>query len=139
MTFMEVNPRVSLGRISECAGLPHSLWGLQLAHGEPVKGFSDPWATKRGVEYVWTKGELNLILSLLNKREITLAEGARRTGQMVRDALKCHHAIFEATDPLPAIGVYANKLIAPFRKHRFKAIASDNGNSAAHLRSVGQK
>ena len=139
LTFMEVNPRVSLGRISECAGLPHSLWGLQLAHGEPVKGFSDPWATKRGVEYVWTKGELNLILSLFNKREISLAEGARRAGQMIRDALKCHHAIFEATDPLPAIGVYANKLIAPFRKHRFEALSLASGTSAAQLRSVGQK
>lgn len=121
ITFMEVNPRVSLGRISECAGLPHSLWGLMLAHNEPVAGFSDPWATKRDVEYVWTKGELNLILSLMKSGEIGASESVKRLGQMTRDAVKCHHAIFEATDPLPAIGVYANKVIAPFRKNRFAA------------------
>ena len=121
ITFMEVNPRVSLGRISECAGLPHSLWGLMLAHDEPVSGFPDPWATKRNVEYVWTKGELNLILSLMKSGEIGAGESLKRLGQMTRDAVRCRHAIFEATDPMPAIGVYANKVIAPFRKNRFAA------------------
>ncbi len=115
-TFMELNARVSLGRIAECAGLPHSVWGLKIAHCERVDGFSDPWSTRMGVEYVWTKGELNLLASLLKTRQLGKASALKLFGQTAWDALRCHHAIFDPLDPLPAIGVYTNKVTAPFRK-----------------------
>lgn len=115
-TFMELNARVSLGRIAECAGLPHSVWGLKIAHGEKVDGFNDPWSTRVGVKYVWTKGELNLIGTLMKTRQLGFRSGLKRFGRTAWDAVRCHHAIFDPLDPLPAVGVYGNKLIAPFRK-----------------------
>ncbi|MEO1028415.1 MAG: hypothetical protein AAFX02_05095 [Pseudomonadota bacterium] len=116
ITFMELNPRVSLARLAECAGLPHSLWGLALAHGEEVDGFDDPWSLPSGVEYVWTKGELTLLGSLFRRGEIGFGEFTSRFGRAVFDIPRCHHAVFDIVDPLPAIGVYGNKLIAPIRK-----------------------
>ncbi|WP_017931117.1 ATP-binding protein [Robiginitomaculum antarcticum] len=117
VTFMEINPRVSLARLAECGGLPHSLWGLSMAHGTAPSGFNDPWSLPTGVEYVWTKGELTLLAQLLKSKQISLREfGSRLTGAM-RDAARSHHAIFDITDPLPAIGVYTNKIIRPFVKH----------------------
>ncbi len=114
-TFMELNARVSLARIAECAGLPHSLWGLELAHGEVVQGLDDPWSTRTGVEYVWTKGELNLIGQMASAGQLGAGKAVKRLGQTVLDALRCHHAIFDPIDPLPVIGVYGNKLISRFR------------------------
>ncbi|NNC37991.1 MAG: hypothetical protein EX271_06455 [Acidimicrobiales bacterium] len=116
ITFMELNPRVSLARLAECAGLTHSLWGLALAHGEPVTPFEDAWELKPGVEYVWTKGELTLLAGLLKRGEISVVEFARRLVRAGWDAVRCHHAIFDPVDPLPALGVYTNKLIAPIRE-----------------------
>ena len=114
-TFMELNARVSLARIAECAGLPHSLWGLELAHGEAVCGLDDPWATRIGVEYVWTKGELNLIGDLVKQRRLKAGPAIKRLARTARDALRCHHAIFDPTDPLPVIGVYGNRIFKRFR------------------------
>lgn len=115
ITFMELNPRVSLARIAECAGLTHSLWGLKIAHNEPVKALCDPWDLAIGVEYVWTKGELSLLASLVKRRQIGFRETLSRLARTIWDALRCHHAIFDPADPLPTIGVYSNKLIAPIR------------------------
>ncbi|MEL6754366.1 MAG: hypothetical protein AAFO57_10090 [Pseudomonadota bacterium] len=117
-TFMELNARVSLGRISECAGLPHSVWGLKIAHGEPVAGFADPWSTRVGTEYVWTKGELNLIAQMAAGGKLGAGAMARWLGQTAWDALRCHHAIFDPLDPMPAIGVYGNKIISRFRNRQ---------------------
>ncbi len=114
VTFMELNPRVSLGRLAEGAGLPHSLWGLSMAHGDIPQGFEDVWGLPEGVEYVWSKGELSLIVSLLKDKKVTIGEFSRRLGRAIWDALRCEHAIFDPTDPLPAIGVYTNKFIRPF-------------------------
>ena len=117
MTFMELNARVSLGRLAECAGLPHSVWGARIAHGEPVNGFADPWSTRRGIEYVWTKGELNLLGDMLKEGQLTMGGFLNRLGQTAWDAARCHHAIFDPMDVLPTIGVYSNKFISPFRQH----------------------
>ena len=116
VTFMELNPRVSLGRIAYCAGLDHPVLGLQVALGEEVPVPLDPWAmTKTGTEYVWSKGDLNLTFSLLRNGKIGLGEGARRLSQIAGDAVRCHHAIFDPLDPLPSAGVYSNWLIGRFR------------------------
>lgn len=114
-TFMELNPRVSLARIAECAGLSHSVWGLDIALGRTVSGRADPWDYPAGVEYVWTKGDLSLTLSLVKQRRIGALGAARRTSQIAADAVRCHHAIFDPGDPMPAMGVYLNKFIAPLR------------------------
>lgn len=119
VTFMELNPRVSLARLAEAAGLLHSLWGLELAHGRPVAGRNDPWSFPTGVEYVWTKGELGLIATLRKNGAIGSRGLTRRLVRAGWDALRCHHAIFDPTDPLPAIGVYANRFIRPWvDRHR---------------------
>ncbi len=111
ITFMELNPRISLARIAEAAGLKHSKLGLSIAHNEPIKIPSDPWDLKLGVQYVWTKGELDLLLKLLKSNDISKSEFCTRLKQSLADLLVSHHAIFDLTDPLPAVGVYANKLI----------------------------
>ncbi len=121
VTFMELNPRVSLARISECAGLTHSVWGLNIAHGEPVAALSDPWNLKIGVEYTWTKGELTMLGSLLKNRKISAWEFTTRLARAFWDAARCHHAIFDPLDPLPTLGVYGNKIIAPIREKRRQA------------------
>lgn len=115
-TFMELNARVSLGRIAECAGLPHSVWGLRVAHGETVDGFADPWSTKTGVEYVWTKGELSLLANMFRQGQLGLGGALGKFGRTAWDAVRCHHAIFDPLDPLPTIGVYGNRLISRFRR-----------------------
>jgi hypothetical protein len=116
ITFMEINPRVSLARIAECAGLTHSIFGLKIAHGEPIEPVADPWDLKIGVEYVWTKGELSLLAHMVKKGKIGPKEFGFRLMRAVWDASRCHHAIFDPVDPLPAIGVYGNKLISPIRE-----------------------
>jgi len=116
VTFMELNPRVSLARIAECAGLTHSVWGLQIAHGEAVTALDDPWDLNIGVEYTWTKGELTMLASLLKNRKINGWEFTRRLARAFWDAARCHHAIFDPLDPLPTLGVYGNKIIGPFRE-----------------------
>lgn len=116
VTFMEVNPRVSLGRIAECAGLPHSVWGLALAHGETVEGPISPWAYRRGVRYVWTKGDLTLLGKQLRSRKVSPQAAARSLIQIATDALQCTHAIFDPLDPMPAIGTYGNAVFKHFRR-----------------------
>lgn len=124
VTFMEINPRVSLARIAECAGLTHSIWGLKIAHGELVTPLDDPWDLNIGVEYTWTKGELTMLASLLKTRKIGVKEFSKRLVRAAWDACRCHHAIFDPFDPLPAIGVYTNKFIAPIREKRRQGKAS---------------
>ena len=113
VNFLEINPRVSLGRLSHCAGLPHAIWGLKLAHGELFDTPDDPWSFKIGTEYVWSKGEFSLLAGLLRNGKIGVDEFSGRLVRALWDASRCHHAIFDPTDPLPALGVYTNKFISP--------------------------
>jgi len=118
ITFMELNPRVSLARIACCAGLDHPKLGLAVAFGDAPESPPDPWAmTQRGVEYVWTKVDLMLTSKLARQGRIGIGETVQRLGRIGLDATRCHHAIFDPLDPAPAIGTYANKVIAPFRRH----------------------
>lgn len=118
VTFMEVNPRVSLGRISECAGLPHSVWGLRLAMGQAIEPPADPWAVyRRGVRYVWTKGDLTLLGKQIRRGQAAPGEALRRLTQIAVDAVQCSHAIFDPQDPLPALGTYGNILIKRWRRY----------------------
>ncbi|MGH7026561.1 hypothetical protein [Brevundimonas sp.] len=118
VTFMELNPRVSLGRISECAGLPHSVWGLKLATDQPIAAPADPWAVyRRGVRYVWTKGDLTLLGKQFKRGQVAPGEALRRLTQIGVDAVQCTHAIFDPLDPLPALGTYGNILIKHWRRH----------------------
>lgn len=117
VTFMEINPRVSLGRIAECAGLPHSVWGLGLALGETVAPWTSPWSCKRGVRYVWTKGDLTLLAKRVRRGQVPALEAIRSLGGILIDAVQCTHAIFDPLDPLPAIGTYGNLLFRHFRRY----------------------
>lgn len=117
VTFMEVNPRVSLGRIAEHAGLPHSVWGLDLALGRPVRGWDDPWAGARlGVRYVWTKGDVNLLIDQVRDGAVGPGETLRRLSRIAVDAATCVHAVFDPMDPAPALGVWGNILLRRFRQ-----------------------
>ena len=51
-------------------------------------------------------------------RKIGVKEFSKRLVRAAWDACRCHHAIFDPFDPLPAIGVYTNKFIAPIREKR---------------------
>ena len=118
VTFMEINPRVSLGRIAECAGLPHSVWGLKLATDQAITAPADPWAVyRRGVRYVWTKGDLTLLGKQFKRGQVRPGEALRRLTQIGIDAVRCAHAIFDPLDPLPALGAYGNILIKRWRRH----------------------
>ncbi|MEO0467344.1 MAG: hypothetical protein AAF216_12450 [Pseudomonadota bacterium] len=118
ITFMEVNPRVSLARIAYCAGLDHPNLGLAVAFGDDIERPSNAWSiTGRDIEYVWTKGDLMLTAKLMKTRQLGLATTVQRLGRIAIDAARCHHAIFDPLDPAPALGTYANKVIAPFRRH----------------------
>lgn len=117
VTFMEINPRVSLGRISECAGLPHSVWGLKLATNQAITAPADPWAVyRRGTRYVWTKGDLTLLGKQVKRGQVRPGEALRRLTQIGVDAAQCVHAIFDPLDPLPALGAYSNILIKRWRR-----------------------
>lgn len=116
VTFMELNPRVSLGRAAECAGQNHSTLGLAVANDAAPTPPDDPWALpKRGSKYVWTLGEFYMLLRLIKHRRISITDAVSRFARMSWDALTCHHAIFDPLDPLPALGVYTNKILKPFR------------------------
>lgn len=117
VTFMEVNPRVSLGRISECAGLPHSVWGVRLAMEQPVAAPADAWTYRRGVRYVWTKGDLNLLIKQVRRGKVGTGETLRRLTRIAVDAAQCTHAVFDPLDPAPALGVYSNILIKRLRQY----------------------
>ncbi|MEQ7153734.1 hypothetical protein [Brevundimonas aurifodinae] len=117
LTFMEINPRVSLARIAEHAGLPHSVWGLELALGRRIAGWTDPWSARTDVRYVWTKGDLNLMMKRFADGAVGPVEAARKLARIGLDAATCVHAIFDPLDPAPAIGVYANRWIKRYRDH----------------------
>jgi predicted ATP-grasp superfamily ATP-dependent carboligase len=117
LTFMEINPRVSLARIAEHAGLPHSVWGLELALGRRIAGWTDPWSARTGVRYVWTKGDLNLLMKRVADGSVGPLEAGRKLARIGLDAATCVHAIFDPLDPAPAIGVYANRWIKRYRDH----------------------
>ncbi len=117
VTFMEVNPRVSLGRIAECAGLPHSIWGLALATGGAINPPIQPWAFRRGVRYVWTKGDVMLLGKQLRSGKVSVPDAAKSLIRICADALQCTHAIFDPLDPMPAIGTYGNTVLKHFRRY----------------------
>ena len=115
LTFMELNPRVSLARIAEAAGVPHSVLAIAIAHDEPVSVQGDPWMTKQGVRYVWTKGDLNRVMSDMKRGDVPLGSVCTHLAQILVDARYKNHAVFDVFDPLPALGVYTNPIIKRFR------------------------
>ncbi|NQY38983.1 MAG: hypothetical protein HRT80_02700 [Henriciella sp.] len=116
VTFMELNPRTSLARIAEVAGVPHSLLGLQTCLNVPHPDLGDPWETRFGTRYVWTKGDLMRL-----KRSIGSGQGSKgeHISDLVKigvDAMTSTHAIFDLTDPAPAFGVYLNFFLKRVRR-----------------------
>ncbi|GAA0870095.1 hypothetical protein GCM10009116_19310 [Brevundimonas basaltis] len=138
VTFMEINPRVSLGRIAECAGLPHSVWGLQLALGETVDPQQPPWTYRRGVRYVWTKGDLGLLAKQIAGGKSRPLASLATLWTIASDALRCTHAIFDPADPLPAIGTYGNVFLRHFRNHPEYRLADPEAGSLSSLARAGR-
>lgn len=116
VTFMELNPRTSLARIAEAAGVPHSLLGLQTALGIPNPDLGDPWATKTGVRYVWTKGDLMRFKRTILSGQGSAGENITDLLKIGMDAMTSTHAVFDVTDPAPAVGVYLNFLLKFVRR-----------------------
>ncbi|MEM9055641.1 MAG: hypothetical protein AAGB16_09980 [Pseudomonadota bacterium] len=116
VTFMELNPRTSLARIAEAAGVPHSLLGLASALDlvPPTNGRA--WDTKTGVRYVWTKGDLMRIKRGLQTSDKSFARASSDLLNALGDAFRSRHAIFDLTDPAPAFGTYFNFAIKHLRK-----------------------
>ena len=117
-TFMELNPRTSLARIAEAAGVSHSLLGLQQALGVELECDGDPWDTKIGVRYAWTKGDLMRLKRKIGVQKSNAWCAIRELPAIGLDAIRAHHAIFDPLDPLPAIGTYLNPIIAKLRNLR---------------------
>lgn len=116
VTFMELNPRTSLARIAEAAGVPHSLLGLYTALGLKTPDLGAPWATKTGTRYVWTKGDLMRLKRMVQSGEGTARQNMADAIRVGLDAIRSTHAIFDLTDPAPAIGVYTHFILK--RVHR---------------------
>ncbi len=116
VTFMELNPRTSLARIAEAAGVPHSLLGLQTCLNLPHPDLGDPWATKTGTRYAWTKGDLMRLKQTIRSGQGSVGETASDLVTVGLDAMTATHAIFDITDPAPALGVYLNFLLKFVRR-----------------------
>ncbi|MEM6555233.1 MAG: hypothetical protein AAF642_05120 [Pseudomonadota bacterium] len=115
-TFMEINPRTSLARISEAAGVPHSVLGLRQALGETILDQGDPWATKLGVRYVWTKGDLMRLKRGVTSGTKTWSDAVIELPTLMLDACRAHHAIFDPGDPMPMMGTYLNVVLKRIRR-----------------------
>lgn len=115
VTFMELNPRTSLARIAEAAGVPHSLLAYETALGLSHNPLDDPWETKTGTRYVWTKGDLMRLKRDLQNREIGASQFATELLRVGADAVRSSHAILDLGDPAPAIGTYLNFLLKHLR------------------------
>ncbi|MEM7493470.1 MAG: hypothetical protein AAF296_08815 [Pseudomonadota bacterium] len=115
LTFMELNPRMSLARIAEAAGVPHSVLAIAVAHDEAITETGDPWDTKQNVRYVWTKGDLNRIMSDLKHGDISFGSALAGMARILADTRHRNHAVLDLLDPLPALGVYTNPIIKRFR------------------------
>ena len=122
-TFMELNPRTSLARISEAAGLHHSLLGLQHALGANLNDQGDAWDTKHGVRYVWTKGDLMRLKRGVATGHKTIFEALRELPSIGWYAVRSCHAIFDISDPMPAVGTYLNPIIEQFRTSNTKEVS----------------
>ncbi len=116
VTFMELNPRTSLARIAEAAGVPHSLLGVQIALGLTHSDLGEPWATKTGIRYVWTKGDLMRVKRGVLSRQIKLSAVGPELLKISMDAVRSQHAILDPSDPAPAIGTYFNFLLKHIRR-----------------------
>lgn len=111
VTFMELNPRTSLARIAEAAGVPHSRLGAETALGLPHTDLGDPWKTKTGTRYVWTKGDIMRLKQTLRSERRSAVQNLVDAAQVGVDAMTSTHAIFDLTDPAPAMGVYLHFLL----------------------------
>jgi len=123
-TFMEINPRTSLARIAEAAGVAHSMLGFRQALGETICDQGDPWDTKIGVRYVWTKGDLMRLKRGVTSGAKTWSDALLELPVLMLDAGRAHHAIFDPGDPMPMIGTYLNvvlKRIRPPKGAQFQA------------------
>lgn len=121
VTFVELNPRTSLARIAEAAGVPHSLLGLYTALGLKTPDLGAPWATKTGTRYVWTKGDLMRLKRMVQSGDGTARQNMADAFRVGLDAIRSTHAIFDLTDPAPAIGVYSHILLKFVRRpHRYE-------------------
>ncbi|MFN3214141.1 MAG: hypothetical protein ACE37M_13640 [Henriciella sp.] len=121
-TFMELNPRTSLARISEAAGVHHSLLGLQHALGVDLGDQDDAWDTKHGVRYVWTKGDLMRLKRGVATGQKSIFQALYELPSIGWDAVRSCHAIFDLSDPMPAIGTYLNPIIEKFRTPNDKTV-----------------
>lgn len=116
VTFMELNPRTSLARIAEAAGVPHSLLAYETALGFSHDDLGDPWQTRPGTRYVWTKGDLMRLKRDLQNREIAASQVFPELLKIGTDAIRSQHAILDFSDPAPAIGTYLNFLLKHLRR-----------------------
>jgi len=116
VTFMEINARTSLARIAEAAGVPHSLLAYQSALGLRHADLGDPWQTRIGTRYVWTKGDLMRLKRGLQSHQIEALQVIPEIFKIGADALRSQHAILDLSDPAPAIGTYLNFLLKYVRR-----------------------
>jgi len=118
VTFMELNPRTSLARIAEAAGVPHSVLGFETALGLAHADLGAAWSIKTGTRYVWTKGDIMRLKRGLKSRQIKPIAIVPEFFKIGIDALRAEHAILDLSDPAPAIGTYFNVFLKHARRQR---------------------
>lgn len=112
LSFLEINPRLGANfKIVEACGLALSRYALALPLGEAVPQPIDPWGYRTGVRYAWTKGALTGVLNARREHGLGAASLAGLLAQTAREAAAPCHLTFDLRDPLPTLGLYANKLI----------------------------
>ena len=118
VTFMELNPRTSLARIAEAAGVPHSCLGFETALGLSHSDLGDAWTTKAGTRYVWTKGDIMRLKRGLQSGQMGPTALLSELFKISVDAVRSRHAILDLSDPAPALGTYFNFFLKFVRRPR---------------------
>lgn len=111
ISFLEINPRLGANyAAAEACGLPLSLWMVEIGLGQTPPGFSDPWASRHGRRYVWTKGDLAGLKRELRTGRISALQGVIWLTRLVRAALVSTHLTLDVRDPQPTFWIYLHPL-----------------------------
>ncbi|MCC9608055.1 hypothetical protein LOC68_01915 [Blastopirellula sp. JC732] len=117
-TFLELNPRLGGNfRITERAGVPLSLIGLQLALGHEVEFSGGPWSYLRGVRFAWSTGALAGCRYEWKRGTISNWQAISTFSRAIWNGLRAHvHATWQLRDPVPTlveIGDSIGRLFTP--------------------------
>lgn len=120
LSFLEINPRLGGNfKIAEACGLPLSQLSIELPMGNAVAGLADPWATRHGVRYAWTKGAISGALKARRSGQVGWAGCARLLAAAMYEVFSPCHLSLDLRGPAPTLGSYANILLGKSMARRW--------------------